>query len=92
VSQSVTGATLTNIAYSYADSGPNTLVNSVALTFSGTADGHPVAAAPSGGSGGTFNCSAVVSNASTCTFVPTTTETGGVSDTRTGEGGARSNG
>ncbi|KRE76242.1 hypothetical protein [Arthrobacter sp. Soil762] len=81
VSQSVTGATLTTIAYSYADSGPKTLVNSIALTFSGTADGRVVAAAPSGGSGGTFTCTAVASNASTCTFVedPATagvTETG----------------
>ncbi|WP_234754152.1 hypothetical protein [Arthrobacter ramosus] len=76
VSQSVTGATLTNIAYSYADAGPNTLVNSIALTFSGTADGRVVSVAPSGGSGGTFTCTAVSSNASTCTFVPATTETG----------------
>jgi len=76
VSQSVTGATLTTIAYSYYDTNANTLVNSIALTFSGTADGHPVAAAPTGGSGGTFTCTAVASNASTCTFVPATTETG----------------
>ena len=81
VSQTVTGATLTNIAYSYADSGPKTLVSSIGLTFSGTADGRVVAAAPSGGSGGTFSCTAVASNGSTCTFVedPATvgvTETG----------------
>jgi hypothetical protein len=68
VSQTVTGATLTNIAYSYSDSGAHTLVNSIVLTFSGTADGHVVTAAPSGGSGGTFTCTAVGSNSSTCTF------------------------
>jgi hypothetical protein len=76
VSQSVTGATLTNIAYGYADAGPKTLVNSIALTFSGTANGRVVAAAPTGGSGGTFSCTAVASNASTCTFLPTDAETG----------------
>lgn len=76
VSQSVTGATLTNVAYSFADSGAKTLVNSIALTFSGTADGRVVSVAPSGGSGGTFTCTAVSSNASTCIFVPATTETG----------------
>lgn len=76
VTQSVTGATLTNITYSYADAGVNTLANSIALTFSETADGRVVSVAPSGGSGGTFTCTAVSSNASTCTFVPATTETG----------------
>jgi hypothetical protein len=76
VSQSVTGATLTAIAYSFADTTSKTLVNSIALTFASTADGRTVAVAPAGGTGGTFTCSAVASNASTCTFVPTTTETG----------------
>lgn len=68
VSQAVTGATLTNVTYSFADAGPNTRVNSITLTFSGTANDHLVAVAPSGGSGGTFSCTAVASNASTCTF------------------------
>jgi hypothetical protein len=76
VSQSVTGATLTDITYTFDDAGANTRVESIALAFSGTADGRTVAAAPSGGSGGTFTCTAVSSNASTCTFVPATTETG----------------
>lgn len=81
VSQAVTGATLTDVTYDFADAGPNTRVNSIALTFSGTANGRLVAVAPSGGSGGTFDCTAVASNASTCTFVedPATvgvTETG----------------
>lgn len=76
VSQSVSGATLTNVGYSFADADHNTLVNSIALTFSGTADGRVVSVAPSGGSGGTFTCTDVVSNGSTCTFHPATTETG----------------
>ena len=76
VSQSVTGATLTDISYSFADADANTKVSSIALTFTGTADGHAVAAVPTGGSGGTFSCTAVLSNASTCTFVPTDAETG----------------
>ena len=76
VSQAVTGATLTNVTYSFADVGPNTRVSSIALTFSGTANGRLVAVAPSGGSGGTFDCTAVASNASSCAFVPTDAETG----------------
>jgi hypothetical protein len=76
VTQSVTGATLTGITYSFADTASKTLVNSIALAFSGTADGRTVAVAPAGGSGGTFSCSAVASNASTCDFTPTAAETG----------------
>ncbi|MET4622831.1 spermidine/putrescine-binding protein [Arthrobacter sp. 2762] len=76
VSQSVSGATLTEIAYSFADAGANTRVNSIALTFSTTADGRAVAVTPTGGSGGTFDCTDVLSNASTCTFIPTDAETG----------------
>lgn len=71
VSQAVTGATLTDISYSFADTAAKTKVNSIALTFTGTANGRGVAVAPSGGSGGTFNCTAVSSNASTCTFAAT---------------------
>jgi hypothetical protein len=75
VSQSVTGATLTGITYSFADTAAKTLVNSIALAVT-AADGRAVAVAPAGGTGGTFTCGVVASNASTCTFVPTTTETG----------------
>jgi hypothetical protein len=72
----VTGATLAGIAYSFADAPANTLVNSIALTFTTTADGRTVAVAPAGGTGGTFTCTAVSSNASTCTFAAADTETG----------------
>jgi hypothetical protein len=65
VSQTVTGATLTDISYGFTDT-TDTAVNSISLTFSGTADGRTVAVAPSGGSGATFTCTAVASNSSTC--------------------------
>jgi hypothetical protein len=76
VSQTVTGATLSGVNYGFADGPANTQVNSISLAFTNTADGRAVAVAPSGGSGGTFTCGDVVNNASTCTFVPTTTEAG----------------
>jgi hypothetical protein len=76
VSQTVTGATLAGITYSFADGPADTLVNSIALAFSTTADGRTVAVAPAGGTGGTFTCTDVATNASTCTFVPTLAETG----------------
>ncbi|MGJ9402716.1 hypothetical protein [Arthrobacter sp. KK5.5] len=76
VSQSVTGATLAGVTYGFADAGTNTLVNEITLAFADTADGRTVAAVPSGGSGGTFSCGAVLNNASTCAFTPATTETG----------------
>lgn len=76
VSQAVTGATIDSIVYSYANATTKTHVNSIALGFATTADGRTVGAVPTGGSGGTFTCTAVSSNASTCTFVPTTAEVG----------------
>jgi hypothetical protein len=76
VSQSVSGATLTTVEYSFDDAGANTRVDSIALTFSGTANGRTVAVTPTGGSGGTFDCTDTASNASTCTFVPADAETG----------------
>ncbi|MDQ1732006.1 MAG: hypothetical protein QOK10_2165 [Pseudonocardiales bacterium] len=75
VSQSVTGATLTAINYGFTDV-TNTSVNTIALTFATTADGRTVAAVPSGGAGGTFACSDILNNASSCTFAPATAETG----------------
>lgn len=70
VSQSVTGATLASITYSYADAPANTEVKSIALAFSNTADGRTVAVSPSGGATGvgTFSCTATATNASTCTY------------------------
>jgi hypothetical protein len=66
VSQSVTGATLSGVDYQFTTPA-NTEVNSIALTFANTADGHTVTVAPTGGTG-SFTCSAVSNNASNCTF------------------------
>lgn len=68
VSQSVTGATLENVAYAFADATAKTSVNQITLTFADTADGLEVAATPSGSTDGTFTCGNIVSNASTCSF------------------------
>jgi hypothetical protein len=70
VTQTVTGATLASIDYSYADAPANTEVSSISLTFTNTADGHTVAVTPSGGGAGvgTFSCTDVASNASSCTY------------------------
>jgi hypothetical protein len=72
VSQSVTGATLDSVDYGFADDPAHTQVSSIQLTFSNTADGRTVAATPHGNSanGGTFGCTAVASNASTCSYTP----------------------
>jgi hypothetical protein len=75
VSQAVTGATLSQIQYAFSD-GTNTAVNGITLTFAAGADGKDVSVATTGGSGGTFTCTAVASNASTCAFAPTTDEDG----------------
>lgn len=73
VSQSVTGATLADVAYTFTDSS-NTKVSGISLTFSSTADGTHVAVTPSGGGAGagTFTCADVASNASACTYTPGT--------------------
>jgi hypothetical protein len=70
VSQSVTGATLSNIGYSFADSA-NTEMNSVMLTFADATDGATptVAVSPTDGSV-TWSCEAVgatTPDVSTCT-------------------------
>lgn len=77
VSQTVTGATLSSIDYTFTDT-TNTAVQSIALTFANTADGRTVAVTPAGNaSGGTFTCSNVSTNASSCTYtVGTDTLTG----------------
>ncbi|MCW2522808.1 MAG: hypothetical protein JWO63_1143 [Frankiales bacterium] len=69
VSQAVTGATLTAITYGYTDP-TNTQVSTIALTFASTADGRAVTVTPSGGGTGvgTFDCTAVASNASSCSY------------------------
>jgi hypothetical protein len=74
VSQSVTGATLAGVTYAFADTDAKTQVNSITLNFTDTTDGHTVAVTPSGGTGGTFACGAVLNNASTCSFTGTTVD------------------
>jgi hypothetical protein len=64
VSQSVTGATLTNIAYQYVD-GSNTAVNSITLTFGSGLDTKVPTAVLSGGTGTTFTCAAVAAAGTT---------------------------
>lgn len=70
VSQSITGATLSDIAYGFGADATKTKVATINLTFTGTADGHTVTVAPSGGGAGvgTFSCSVTTSNASDCTY------------------------
>ncbi|MCW2493940.1 MAG: hypothetical protein JWN47_3304 [Frankiales bacterium] len=84
VSQAVTGATLSNVAYTYSD-GTKTAVTAITLTFVNTTDGRTVAVTPSGGSAGvgTFGCGVVASNASSCTYTAGT-------DTLTGYNGLNS--
>lgn len=76
VSQAVSGATLTNVAYAFADATTKNNVNGITLTFAEGANGEQVSVAPAGGSGGTFSCSNIALNASTCTFSPAAAETG----------------
>lgn len=69
VSQAVTGATLTTVAYGFTDT-TDTKVSTITLTFSTTADGKTVTVAPSGGGSGVgkFTCGNTLSNASSCTY------------------------
>ncbi len=68
VTQSVTGATLTDITYGFTDT-TDTAANLITLTFATGADGKTVAVTPSGAvGGGTFTCSAVATNSSSCTY------------------------
>jgi hypothetical protein len=79
VSQTVTGATLSSITYGFSDSPAKTSVNTIDLTFANTADGRTVAVTPHGAPpalAGTFTCSNVSTNASSCTYVPMATESG----------------
>jgi hypothetical protein len=72
VSQTVTGATLDSIDYGFADDPAHTQVNSIQLTFANTADGRTVAVTAHGNSAGagTFGCTPVETNASTCSYTP----------------------
>lgn len=72
VSQSVTGATLSDIAYGFGADATQSKVATISLTFTNTADGRTVTVAPSGGGAGvgTFSCGVTSGNASDCTYTP----------------------
>jgi hypothetical protein len=67
VSQTVTGATLTNILYGFTDS-TNTAVNQVTLTFADATGGKTPTVSLSGGTPATFTCTPIdlTSFTSTC--------------------------
>lgn len=70
VSQSVTGATLTSVVYSFGDAPANTAVHSVALTFAdASTDGKTPTIAFTGGNAVAFTCDAIAvgTHLSTCT-------------------------
>jgi hypothetical protein len=70
VSQSVTGATLESVEYSFGDAPANTAVHSVALTFAdANADGKTPTVAFTGGNAVAFTCDviAITTHLSTCT-------------------------
>ncbi|MDT5210162.1 MAG: hypothetical protein QOF67_2577, partial [Mycobacterium sp.] len=69
VDQTVSGATLSDVAYTFGDAPANTAVHSVALTFAAGADGKTVEITISGGNAVAFNCEAIgatTANTSTC--------------------------
>jgi hypothetical protein len=70
VSQTVTGATLTSVAYTFGDAPANTAVHSVLLTFAdANADTMTPTVAFTGGNAISFTCTAVevTNHTSTCT-------------------------
>jgi hypothetical protein len=69
VTQGVTGATLSSVAYTFGDPGANTAIHSAVLTFGADADGKTVAIAFTGGNAVAFTCTAVevTGHTSTCT-------------------------
>ena len=76
ISQAVTGASISTIAYGYVNSTTKTHVNSITLTFTATEAGRAVTAVATGGTG-TFTCGVTASNSSTCAHsVPGTGTTG----------------
>jgi hypothetical protein len=79
VSQAVSGATLTDIQYTFLDSPAKTQVSTVVLTFAAGANGKTVAVAPSGGAysssplGDEWYCPAVITALSaTCSVADST--------------------
>ena len=80
VSQAVTGATLSNLAYTFTD-GTKTAVSSVNLTFADDqSDGKAVTLELTGGSAATFECTVVAidTNASNCVLAAMQTAPTGV--------------
>ena len=76
VAQSVTGATLSTLDYTFFDT-TNTEVTAITLTFADSnADGATVSLTPSGTGPGTFTCGDVSGTTSICSFVPATAEDG----------------
>jgi hypothetical protein len=69
VSQGVTGATLSSIAYTFGDAPANTAIRSALLTFGTGADGKTVGIEFTGGNAVAFTCTAVevTNHTSTCT-------------------------
>jgi hypothetical protein len=69
VSQGVTGAALSSIAYTFGDAPANTAIHSALLTFGVDADGRTVAMQFTGGNAVVFTCTAVevTNHTSTCT-------------------------
>jgi hypothetical protein len=70
VSQSVTGATLSSVAYTFGDAPGNTAVHSVLLTFADSnADAKTPSVAFTGGNAVAFTCTAIeaTGHTSTCT-------------------------
>lgn len=76
ISQSVTGATLSDIAYAFTDD-TNTAINQVILTFAdANTDGMtPTITFTSSGSPVAFTCTAIESSGHTSTCTPTDTNT-----------------
>jgi hypothetical protein len=72
VSQSVTGATLSTVTYSFGDAPANTAVHSVALTFANAdSDGKTPTIGFTGGNAVAFSCTEIAetTHLSTCTTV-----------------------
>lgn len=65
VSQGVTGATLSNVAYTFSGTS-NTAVTKIDLTFAAGVDTKAVTVALTGADNDTFTCTAITSNVSTC--------------------------
>jgi hypothetical protein len=75
VSQSVTGATLSNVAYGFADAPANTEVNSITLTFGDATGGKTPTISLNNSSGTAFTCTAIDGTTFKSTCTPSTSGT-----------------